>query len=126
MSSEFRVPLESICHGLPDAVAATLMGADGIPVETVERDPAASDEPDVPSLLVEFSSLLGQMRRSAQMFAAGPLEEVSIASERLVTIIRPLNEEYFVAVALRPGSSSTSKGRYLLRVQAPRLAAALS
>lgn len=124
MDTEFQVPLRSICEGVKDAIAATLMGADGIPVESVVGSEPEGG-PDVDALLVEFSSLLEQIQRSAQMFAAGALEEVSIASERLVTIIRPLNSEYFVALALRPGGS-TAKGRYLLRVQAPRLAEALA
>lgn len=126
MSNEFVIPLQSICASLPGALAATLMGFDGIPVETVERerDPDMEDV-DVQALLVEFSNLIHQIQRSAQMFAAGTLEELSIASERLITIIRPLNDEYFVALAVIPGAS-TSKGRYLLRIHSPRLTAALS
>lgn len=122
MIDDFRVPLQSICSAIPGAVAATLMGRDGIPVETVE---ASSADIDVASLLVEFSSLLDQIGRSAQMFAAGELRELSIRSENLTTIFRPLTDEYFVALALRP-EASLGKGRYLLRLNAHRLTAALA
>lgn len=122
MTDDFRIPLQSICSAIPGAVAATLMGRDGIPVETVD---AAAADIDVGSLLIEFSSLLDQIGRSAQMFAAGELKELSIRSENLTTIFRPLTEDYFVALALLP-DASVGKGRYLLRLNAHRLTAALA
>ena len=38
----------------------------------------------------------------------------------MTTLIRVLNDEYFVALAL-PAEASVGKGRYLLRRVAPRL-----
>jgi predicted regulator of Ras-like GTPase activity (Roadblock/LC7/MglB family) len=121
--SDFNERLRSIVHAVDGAVAATIMGVDGIPVQAYEAE--ASDDVDVSSLLVEYSSLIPQVQRSAQMFAAGGLEELSIRSERLVTIIRPVNAEYFLALALK-ADANHGKGRYLLRVHAPKLAGALS
>jgi predicted regulator of Ras-like GTPase activity (Roadblock/LC7/MglB family) len=69
--------------------------------------------------------VLSQVRQSAEMFSAGALNELSIRSERLTTIIRPVNEEYFVALALVP-EGNFGKGRYLLRVHAPKLVQDLS
>lgn len=122
MSDEFRIPLQSVCSAVPGAVAATLMGRDGIPVETVAADAA---DVDVEALLVEYASLLDQIGKSAQMFAAGELRELSIRSDNLTTIFRPLTDDYFVALALRP-DASMGKGRYLLRLNAHRLTAALA
>jgi predicted regulator of Ras-like GTPase activity (Roadblock/LC7/MglB family) len=124
---ELRKPLEAICAGLPGVVTATIMGVDGLPVDSFVQEQASSSEsaPDVESLLVEFTGLIAQVQRSAQMFAAGGLEELSIASEHLITIIRPINDEYFLAVAMLP-HANTGKGRYLVRIHAPRLASALS
>ncbi|MGF1511557.1 MAG: roadblock/LC7 domain-containing protein [Myxococcota bacterium] len=122
MSTEFRTPLRAICTALPGAVAATVMGSDGIPVETIQSAPNAVD---VGSLIVEYAAILEQVRRSAQMFEAGNLEELAIASEHLVTIIRPLTVEYFLALAMLP-SASSGRGRYLLRVHAHRLVEALA
>ncbi|NJK89655.1 MAG: hypothetical protein HC923_09790 [Myxococcales bacterium] len=99
-----------------------MMDKDGIPIATVETD--FLEDVDISALLVELSAVLGQVRRSAQMFAAGDLEELSVRSENLTTILRAVNEEYFVALALRP-ESPTGKGRYLLRINAPRLRAAI-
>ena len=126
MIEEIRGPLESICGAVDGALAATVMGFDGLPVDSYGIEPADDDgEVDLESLLVEFSNLLGQVKSSAQMFSAGGLEEMSIASERVTTIIRPLGEEYFLALALRP-LGNTGKGRYLLRIHAPQLAAFLA
>src|SRR5262249_8473358 len=107
------------------AVAASIMGNDGIPVTAYEVEPKDGDEIDVSSLLVEYSALIGQVQRSAQMFAAGGLEELSITSQRLTTIIRPVTGEYFIALAMR-SSANFGKGRYLLRIHAPRLAGDLT
>lgn len=124
MEDAIRAPLEAICHGLDEAVAATLMGMDGIPIDTVT---ALETEPDLDlnALLIEYSGLLAQLSHNAQMLAAGPLEEISIRSESVTTIIRPLSDEYFVAVALR-STGLSGRGRYLLRVHGPKLRDALS
>lgn len=127
--TNFRTCLETICSGIgAGVIAASLMGVDGLPVESVEAGTALNDagEPvDIGSLLVEYSSVLGQVKRSAQVFAAGGLEEVTIRSERLTTIIRTITEDYFLALALLP-NANFGKGRYLLRVHAPSLVSDLS
>src|SRR5688572_19546214 len=100
MMIELREPLESIMNGLDGgALAASIMGMDGLPVDAIEMD---AGEVDVSALLVEFSSLLTQVQKSAQMFAAGGLEELAIRSEHLTTIIRPINAEYLLCLAMRP------------------------
>ncbi|MCK6550251.1 hypothetical protein L6R52_30730 [Myxococcota bacterium] len=121
----FEDRLRAICGSIDGAIAATLMGVDGIPVQTHLVAAEPEGELDVSSLLVEYSSLIPQVQRSAQMFAAGGLEELSITSERLVTILRPVTPEYFVALALR-SCANLGKGRYLLRIHAPKLATELS
>lgn len=112
-----------IVGSVDGAVAATIMGIDGIPVQVYEVED--KEDVDISSLLVEYTALVPQVQRSAQMFAAGGLEELSIKSERLVTIIRPVNAEYLLALALRT-NANMGKGRYLLRVHAPKLAGDLS
>lgn len=124
----FRECLEDICGALNGVVIATVMGLDGLAVDTLsgQAPVSSNDEPvEVDALLVEYSALLDQVRRSAQVFEAGGLEEVSIRSERLTTIIRLLTPEYFVAVALTPQASS-GKARYLLRLHSAALVGELS
>ncbi len=122
---ELRDPLQSICDGVDGALLATIIGVDGLPVDSVQTQKESAESLDVPALFVEYTSLMPQVQKSAQMFAAGLLEELAIRSENLVTIIRPINEEYFLALALLP-SANSGKGRYLLRIHAAGLAKALS
>ena len=124
MIEEIHGPLASICSAVDGAIAASVMGFDGLPVQDYEHA-VGDDDPDISSLLVEFSTLLGQVKASGQMFAAGDLQELSIRSESVTTLIRPINAEYFMALALRPAANA-GKGRYLLRVHAPKLADFLS
>lgn len=121
---DFRQHLERLCDDLDGAVAACLMGADGIPVEVVEHF-QDQEGVDANSLFVEYSSLLPQIRQSAEMFTAGNVEELCIRTDGLTAVIRPVTEEYFIALALRP-SGNLGKGRYLLRLIAPQLVDELS
>lgn len=120
--ADFRGSLEAICAALPGAVAASLMSADGLPVETHEASALSpGGEPvDLGSLMVEYSTVLGQVQRTGEVFAAGALEEISIRSQNLLTLMRPVNQEYFLALAMHPDANA-GKGRYLLRIHAPRL-----
>jgi predicted regulator of Ras-like GTPase activity (Roadblock/LC7/MglB family) len=124
--SVFRQTLDRICGSLDGVISATVMGTDGLPVETVIGDAPARDDDavEVDALLVEYSSLLDQVQRIAQVFAAGGLEEMAIRSERMVTVMRVVTPEYFVALALTP-EASYGKARFLLRVHADRLLAEL-
>ena len=117
----FREHLQDVCRSCDGAVACTLMGVDGIEVDThVEGGGTV----DVKSLLVEYSGLFRTAREAADAHEAGGLAELSIATERLVTVARLVTPEYFLAVALTP-EGNFGKARYLLRVTAPRLRAEL-
>lgn len=119
--SSLQTHLQAIVNGLPGALVATLMGSDGIQVESYEATALATEEGlDVSSLMVEFSSTMSQVHRTGELFAAGKLTELLIRSERLTTLLRPLTSEYFVAVAMKP-VGSPGKGRYLLRVHGAKL-----
>src|SRR5262249_46007319 len=120
----FQDALSQICAKVDGAVVATIMGVDGLPVDSFEA--AKSDDMDVASLLVEYSALIPQVKKSVAMFEAGNLEELAIRSERLTTIIRPVTSEYFVALAVRTVGTNFGRSRYVLRVHAPKLALELS
>jgi hypothetical protein len=46
---------------------------------------------------------------------------VSFKSDKMITLIRVINKGYFVALTLTP-DANLGKGRYLLRLLAPKLA----
>ena len=117
----FREHLEEVCRGVDGAVACSLMGVDGIEVETHLQE---GGEVDVKSLLVEYSGVLRSAREAAEAHAAGGVDELSITTERLQAVVRLVTPEYFMVVALTPGANA-GKARYLLRITAPKLKAEL-
>jgi len=112
----FRESLEEVC-GVEGAVAASVMGFDGIAVDTVM--PAKTDV-DLEALLVEYAGILGQVKQAAEVLQTGKVSELSIGTDRITTLLRPINPEYFLLLAMRP-EGNFGKGRYLLRVTAPKL-----
>ena len=117
----FREHLQEVCRGVDGALACSLMGMDGIEVDTHIQTTAGID---VPSLLVEMTGVLRTAREAAQAHEAGGLEEFSLGTDRVVTVGRIVSPDYFMVVALRPDGNQ-GKARYLLRVAAPRVLAEL-
>jgi len=74
---------------------------------------------------MEYSVILKEIRKAAEMLDAGSAREVAIQAERLTTVIRLINDEYFVALAMRP-DGNYGKARFLLRTSASKLAADLT
>jgi predicted regulator of Ras-like GTPase activity (Roadblock/LC7/MglB family) len=117
----FREHLEEVCRAVDGAVACSLMGVDGIEVETQVQD---GGEIDVKSLLVEYSGVLRSAREAAEAHQAGGVDELAISTDKLQAVVRLVTPEYFLVVALVPGAN-TGKARYLLRITAPKLKAEL-
>ena len=117
----FKEALREVVDGTDGGVAGLLMGYDGIPVDSFTRDDA---ELDVQTVGMELSGALKEIRRASEQLDAGGAKEVAIQAEKLLTIIRMLNGEYFVALAMKP-DGNFGKGRFLLRLAAPKLLAAL-
>lgn len=117
----FREHLEQVCRSVDGAVACSLMGVDGIEVDTHLQD---GSELDVKSLLVEYSGVLRSAREAAEAHQAGGVAEIAIGTDKLVALVRTVSPEYFMVVALMP-EGNLGKARYLLRVTAPKLRAEL-
>jgi predicted regulator of Ras-like GTPase activity (Roadblock/LC7/MglB family) len=117
----FREHLEDVCRAVDGALACSLMGVDGIEVDTHVVD---GGEIDVKSLLVEYSGIFRTAREAAEAHEAGGVAEVSIHTDRILTVARLVSPEYFMVVALAP-DGNFGKARYLLRVTAPKLQAEL-
>ena len=117
----FQESLQRIVNNVEGGLAGLLMGFDGIAVETYTRDAAAMD---INTVGMEFSFILTQVRKAAEALEVGGVQEVAIRADKLAIIIRVLNSEYFLALALGE-NGNFGKGRYLLRVTAPKLQAEL-
>lgn len=113
----FKEPLEKIVQGCEGGLAALLMGFDGIAVDSFVAENAQSD---IQSVGMEFSVILTQARNAVNLLGGGALREVAFKSEKMTVIVRLLNEEYFLALALAP-DGNYGKGRFLLRSTAPAI-----
>ena len=117
----FAETLKRVVDNVDGGIAAVVMGLDGIPVETYVKQ---SDRVDVNTVAMEFSFILTQVRKAGDSLQVGSLEELSVKAQRLVLICRMISPQYFVAIAMAP-EGNFGKARYLARVSAPTLAAAL-
>jgi predicted regulator of Ras-like GTPase activity (Roadblock/LC7/MglB family) len=117
----FREHLQDVCRSVDGALACSLMGIDGIEVDThlVPNAPEGA-ELDLRSLLVEYSTVLRNAREAAETHQAGGVSEFSIETEKLMAVARLVSPEYFMVVALRP-DGNFGKARFLLRITAPKV-----
>ncbi|MFZ5468527.1 MAG: roadblock/LC7 domain-containing protein [Myxococcota bacterium] len=118
----FLPHLEAAVSQVEGALACTIMGFDGIAVETHQLDESA--ELDLSSVWVEYANVLSQVKNAAELLKTGAVSELSINSEKVITLMRMVSPEYFLVLALRP-EGNYGKGRYVLRLTAPKVKAEL-
>ena len=114
-----RAPLEQLCRRIDGARFATVFRADGAELEAVH----AADH-DASVAWDDYGRVLEQVQQSAQMLAAGALEELVLSTQSSLTVIRPVAPETFLAFVTDP-EVVPGKARYVCRVTAPHLAEAL-
>jgi predicted regulator of Ras-like GTPase activity (Roadblock/LC7/MglB family) len=118
----FKEVLRDVVERTDGGIAGLVMGFDGIPVENYVKEGMTFD---METIGMEYSVVLTQIKTAAEMLDAGHAREISIQAERLTTLIRLLNDQYFLALTLQPGGNF-GKGRFLLRMLAPKLLADLT
>jgi predicted regulator of Ras-like GTPase activity (Roadblock/LC7/MglB family) len=117
----FKETLRQVVEGTEGGIAGVLMDYEGFAVETFSRDDA---EIDIQTVGMELSVVLKDVRRATEQLDAGSMREFMFQSEKLATVVRMLSNEYVVALAMGP-QGNHGKGRFLLRMAAPKLLEAL-
>src|SRR3954454_20985809 len=103
----FKEALQQLVEGTEGGLAGLLMDSNGIALEAYAKD----DSPfDINTIGIEFSVVIGSIRRAAEMLDAGEANEIAVGTDKLVTIIRTLGSTYFLALALSP-DGNLGKGR---------------
>jgi predicted regulator of Ras-like GTPase activity (Roadblock/LC7/MglB family) len=115
----FREYLQEICAAVDGAVVCSVMGFDGIAIDTFESQ---SSDLDVPTLLVEYTTVLNQVRSAAVVLQSGQVRELVVSTDKLTAMFRPLSSEYFLVLALAQ-EANWGKARYMMRIVAPKLQA---
>jgi predicted regulator of Ras-like GTPase activity (Roadblock/LC7/MglB family) len=113
----FKDILREVVQNTDGAVASILMGFDGITVDSYVDESSGIDMETVGG---EYSQVLTQIKQAAQLLDMGTAREVAVQAENMTTLMRLLNDEYFVALAIAP-NGNVGKARFLLRLQAGKL-----
>lgn len=108
----FKQTLESILDRTDGSVGALIMGTDGIAVERVMTPDAVEANLDV--AVAEFTSLVRSAQRTGSEIGLGELQELVIKLSGSVVVMRLLNSEYFLVLALAP-EGNVGRGRFECR-----------
>ena len=117
----FQENLKRLVADTEGGMAGLLMGFDGIAVDAFTVSGAGVD---IQTVGMEFSFILTQVRKAAEILEVGGVQEIAIRCASLTILIRVVSTDYFIALAIRP-DGNFGKGRYLLRVVAPKMQAEL-
>jgi len=117
----FKEAIRDVVEGTDGGIAGILMDFEGIAVDSYVK----GDSLDINAVGAEFSVILKSIQRATESLEAGGAREIAIQSDKITTLIRILNDEYFLALTLSP-DGNFGKGRYLMRTAAPKLLEQLS
>jgi predicted regulator of Ras-like GTPase activity (Roadblock/LC7/MglB family) len=118
----FNEILQRIVEETGGGIGAVLMGYDGI---AIDQYFAPDEELDLQMVVVEYSNVLKEIRKTADILSLGDMEEISIRTDRFIIVIRILNDEYFVAMVINR-DGNFGKGRYLMTREGFNLTEALN
>ncbi len=118
----FQELLKDVVESADGGVASLVMDLDGITLDSYTKPDAAFD---IMTVGIELSVVIKAAKQAATMLETGETSEVAILADKLVTLVRIITEDYFVALSLEPGGN-VGKARYVLRTRVPQMAAELS
>src|SRR5438128_2771606 len=100
----FLPHLESVVTQVEGAIACSVMGFDGIAIETFQAPHAAqlASQVELTSAWVEYGNALSQLKAGADLLKTGTIAEVSVNTEKVITLMRMVTPEYFVVLGLKP------------------------
>jgi predicted regulator of Ras-like GTPase activity (Roadblock/LC7/MglB family) len=108
----FKEPLEAIIERTDGSIGALIMGTDGIAVEKVLRPEGRDANLDIAA--AEFTSLVRNAQRTGADTGLDGLQELVVCYANLSVIMRSINPEYFLVLALR-ADGNLGRGRFEMR-----------
>lgn len=117
----FREILKKVVSDIDGAIGAVLMGYDGISIDEFIQE---GQPEELQLLAVEYTSIIKEVRRAVEVLKTGRMEELSLSTEQSRIVIRTVNEDFFVLLAL-VSDGNFGKARYLLKRAAPLLSESL-
>jgi predicted regulator of Ras-like GTPase activity (Roadblock/LC7/MglB family) len=117
----FKEALRDLVEKTDGGMAGLLMDSSGIALESYAKEGSGVD---IDTVGVEFSVVIGAIKRASEMLEAGEAREMVVSTAKMVTLIRMVNDTYFLALTMSP-EGNFGKCRYLMRTTCPKLAAEL-
>ncbi len=117
----FKDTLRDLVEGVDGGLASTVMDSSGIALESYTRADSAFD---IATVGIEYGVVLGSIQRASEQLGAGEAQEVVIETEKHATLLRVVNETYFLAFAIAP-TANIGKARFRIRLAVPALIADL-
>ena len=112
----FRDVLSGLHGRIEGSIAASLIGLDGIAVETVGDRTIPLD-----ILGAEFGSFVKSIRHANTELDTGEVLQFSLVTEKFVTFLSEVTPEYYILLVLKPDGNygrarfELSRAKYLLR-----------
>jgi predicted regulator of Ras-like GTPase activity (Roadblock/LC7/MglB family) len=112
----FRDVLTGLRERVEGAIAASLIGLDGIAVETV-----GNREIPLDILGAEFGGFIKSIQHANTELNTGDVIQFSLVTERFITFLSEVTPEYYILFVLEPNGNygrarfELSRAKYLLR-----------
>lgn len=113
----FRDTLADIVNSVGGGLGAVIMGYDGIAIEEYTPEQTVCD---MPLVAVEYATLLKEVKRTVSVLKTGEMEEMTVITAMVNVIVRIINDEFFLILAMDKNGNH-GKGRFLLRRAVPLL-----
>jgi predicted regulator of Ras-like GTPase activity (Roadblock/LC7/MglB family) len=109
----FSELLKQIVNKVEGTVGVLIMGLDGIAIEQQIEDPRNYDG-QLSIIAAAYATLLRNSMRTSSDVGVGALQEMTVISGNLTLVIKLINPEYFLLIALGP-NGNIGRARFELR-----------
>ena len=112
----FRDVLSGLLERIEGSIAVSLIGLDGIAVETLSANQVPID-----ALGAEFGGFVKSIRHANTELDTGEVLQFALVTERYITFLSEVTDEYYILLVLRPDGNygrarfELSKAKHLLR-----------
>jgi len=112
----FRDVLAGLLKQVEGSIAASLIGLDGIAVETISANQVPID-----ALGAEFGGFVKSIRHANTELDTGDVLQFALVTERYITFLSEVTTEYYILLVLQPDGNygrarfELSKAKHLLR-----------
>lgn len=112
----FRDVLQDLLLRIEGGIAASLIGLDGIAIETVTTDQVPLD-----ALGAEFGGFVKSIRHANTELDTGEVLQFALVTEKYITFLSAVTSEYYILLVLQPDGNygrarfELSKAKHVLR-----------